>query len=119
MALRMFAETGQEMLAAKSYAKYTGLYRDSVGALSMSLSESKHAKQENQLQLVHCLPPSSTMPSEQLQLFRAACSLLCSACRTWLAAEVQQHSQQRHQLQDCLLLPGWIPALAGQPGETG
>ena len=89
MALRMFAETGQEMLAAKSYAKYTGLYRDRVGALSVSLSESKHAKQENQLQLVHCLPPSSTMPSKQW----CSCSGQHAAC---CAAHVEHGLQQRY-----------------------
>ena len=57
MALRMFAETGQEMLVAQSYAKNMGLYGERVGALSVVLSDSKYAKQvESQLKSVRVAP---------------------------------------------------------------
>ena len=56
VALRMFAETGQEMLVAQSYAKNMGLYGERVGALSVVLSDPKFAKQvESQLKSVRDL----------------------------------------------------------------
>ena len=106
VALRMFAETGQEMLVAQSYAKNMGLYGERVGALSVVLSDPKFAKQvESQLKSVRnlALKLDPAQPAD-VQLSRAACSRLCTACTTSLAAEVQQRLQQRLHLQPCLAI---------------
>ena len=89
MALRMFAETGQEMLVAQSYAKNMGLYGERVGALSVVLSDSKFAKQvESQLKSVSGRPknwqPPTRASCESWALARSLhCTLACGVACVW------------------------------------